>query len=96
MIKWGHQVHRISPQSVWLGLQDSNLGMAVPKTAALPLGEAPKTRHVLNLGSGHSSSPFLTIRLSIAIGADPRYIAASLCVWLFPKAFEVSRRNVGV
>ena len=25
----------------WLGCQDSNLGMAVPKTAALPLGYAP-------------------------------------------------------
>ena len=27
--------------SAWLGRQDSNLGMAVPKTAALPLGDAP-------------------------------------------------------
>ena len=26
---------------IWLGRQDSNLGMAVPKTAALPLGDAP-------------------------------------------------------
>lgn len=26
----------------WLGRQDSNLGMAVPKTAALPLGDAPR------------------------------------------------------
>ena len=25
----------------WLGRQDSNLGMAIPKTAALPLGHAP-------------------------------------------------------
>src|SRR5690606_18389691 len=30
----------------WLGRQDSNLGMAVPKTAALPLGYAPA-------GGGH-------------------------------------------
>jgi len=29
---------------VWLGRQDSNLGMAVPKTAALPLGYAPAIR----------------------------------------------------
>src|SRR5690606_5549770 len=29
---------------VWLGRQDSNLRMAVPKTAALPLGYAPATR----------------------------------------------------
>ena len=28
-------------QKGWLGRQDSNLGMAVPKTAALPLGDAP-------------------------------------------------------
>ena len=28
----------------WLGRQDSNLGMAVPKTAALPLGDAPALR----------------------------------------------------
>lgn len=26
----------------WLGRQDSNLGMSVPKTDALPLGDAPK------------------------------------------------------
>ncbi len=31
-------------EKYWLGRQDSNLGMAVPKTAALPLGDAPKTR----------------------------------------------------
>ena len=31
-------------QSIWLGRQDSNLGMAVPKTAALPLGDAPAVR----------------------------------------------------
>ncbi|CFX53497.1 protein of unknown function [Candidatus Filomicrobium marinum] len=30
----------------WLGRQDSNLGMAVPKTAALPLGYAPSDRMV--------------------------------------------------
>ena len=29
---------------LWLGRQDSNLGMAVPKTAALPLGDAPSGR----------------------------------------------------
>ncbi len=32
-----------------LGRQDSNLGMAVPKTAALPLGYAPSAlRHTLH------------------------------------------------
>tara|TARA_R100001086_G_scaffold218693_1_gene135470 strand:- start:1010 stop:1153 length:144 start_codon:yes stop_codon:yes gene_type:complete len=28
-------------KSPWLGYQDSNLGMAIPKTAALPLGDTP-------------------------------------------------------
>ncbi len=28
----------------WLALQDSNLGMPVPKTGALPLGEGPPTQ----------------------------------------------------
>ena len=31
----------------WLGRQDSNLGMAVPKTAALPLGYAPPYRQTM-------------------------------------------------
>ena len=30
----------------WLGRQDSNLGMSVPKTDALPLGDAPSSRNV--------------------------------------------------
>jgi hypothetical protein len=30
----------------WLGRQDSNLGMAVPKTAALPLGDAPSAPRI--------------------------------------------------
>lgn len=29
---------------MWLGRQDSNLGMSVPKTDALPLGDAPTDR----------------------------------------------------
>ena len=34
---------RIDHRGIWLGRQDSNLGMAVPKTAALPLGDAPSS-----------------------------------------------------
>src|SRR5690606_2444150 len=36
----------------WLGRQDSNLGMAVPKTASLPLGDAPTARflHAIERG----------------------------------------------
>ena len=33
-----------SKNEIWLGRQDSNLRMAVPKTAALPLGDAPTVR----------------------------------------------------
>ena len=28
----------------WLGCQDSNLGMPIPKTGALPLGDTPTER----------------------------------------------------
>ncbi len=31
----------LSAHKYWLGRQDSNLGMSVPKTDALPLGDAP-------------------------------------------------------
>ncbi len=34
----------------WLGRQDSNLRMAIPKTAALPLGYAP-------IGREHNQKP---------------------------------------
>ena len=38
-------------KSVWLGRQDSNLGMAESKSAALPLGYAPTRREaILGLG----------------------------------------------
>jgi hypothetical protein len=40
---------RVKPVTRWLGRQDSNLGMAVPKTAALPLGYAPTKTAI----SGH-------------------------------------------
>src|SRR4051794_16711611 len=32
---------------MWLGRQDSNLGMSVPKTDALPLGDAPSRRRLI-------------------------------------------------
>ena len=37
---------------VWLGCQDSNLGMSVPKTDALPLGDTPTTREPKFLRGG--------------------------------------------
>ena len=41
----------------WLGRQDSNLGMAVPKTAALPLGYAPMRGYVHALHGGRNKAP---------------------------------------
>jgi hypothetical protein len=35
---------------VWLGRQDSNLGMAESKSAALPLGYAPLTHRIERAG----------------------------------------------
>jgi hypothetical protein len=35
---------RIRSRKTWLGRQDSNLRMAAPKAAALPLGDAPAWR----------------------------------------------------
>ena len=37
----------------WLGRQDSNLGMPVPKTGALPLGDAPTRRKPDSKGGRH-------------------------------------------
>ncbi len=36
----------------WLGRQDSNLGMSVPKTDALPLGDAPTAAFISEGGMG--------------------------------------------
>ncbi len=47
----------------WLGRQDSNLGMAAPKAAALPLGDAP-TRgfvHALQRARNRSERPVLRL-----------------------------------
>ena len=46
MSGWGASIREINDfWRNWLGRQDSNLGMAVPKTAALPLGDAPAAAH---------------------------------------------------
>ena len=50
----------------WLGRQDSNLGMAVPKTAALPLGDAPMRR---------SRAPSYRTRRQSTIGGRRRMAA---------------------
>src|SRR5215471_4757794 len=41
------------PRTVWLGRQDSNLGMAESKSAALPLGYAPTGKR-LTIGADHT------------------------------------------
>lgn len=38
----GEACVRYRPSDPWLGCQDSNLGMAASKAAALPLGDTPK------------------------------------------------------
>jgi hypothetical protein len=47
-----------SERKGWLGRQDSNLGMSVPKTDALPLGDAPTVRRCLAAGPGACKGPF--------------------------------------
>ena len=41
----------ICKKSGWLGRLDSNQGMAVPKTAALPLGYAPCAEALMKAGA---------------------------------------------
>jgi hypothetical protein len=55
----------------WLGRQDSNLGMAVPKTAALPLGDAPTRAflHALPMARNQRPGPS-----SVLEQAGPRSI----------------------
>lgn len=49
---WGAGIREINDlNESWLGRQDSNLGMPVPKTGALPLGDAP-TAHVTERSAG--------------------------------------------
>src|SRR5690606_18782841 len=56
----------------WLGRQDSNLGMAVPKTAALPLGYAPsrdacRRRGAAAAGGASSSKASLARQSSLSV-----------------------------
>ena len=43
----------------WLGRQDSNLGMPVPKTGALPLGDAPSRKIACQCISNSSESAWM-------------------------------------
>ena len=42
----------------WLGCQDSNLGMTVSKTVALPLGDTPIERKIRAKGKGQGEMGF--------------------------------------
>src|SRR3984893_9944360 len=46
----------ISPRQTWLGRQDSNLGMAESKSAALPLGYAPTACMAANYRESSSAA----------------------------------------
>lgn len=50
-------------RSLWLGRQDSNLRMPVPKTGALPLGDAPKSiqRLILTVCISCTQRPYFTV-----------------------------------
>ncbi len=43
----GEEEQEVLLRSIWLGRQDSNLRMLVPKTSALPLGHAPLMHKLL-------------------------------------------------
>ena len=57
----------------WLGRQDSNLGMAVPKTAALPLGDAPTVGGYLAKVSGGRKGVFTKILCNPQV-AENRFV----------------------
>ena len=66
----------------WLGRQDSNLGMAVPKTAALPLGDAPPRRGYIVVprapDNGFGAGAFGLARIGpLASPKERRYMSAS-------------------
>src|SRR5260370_41682606 len=46
----------MNPRQTWLGRQDSNLGMAESKSAALPLGYAPTAGVVANYRESSSAA----------------------------------------
>ena len=45
----------------WLRYQDSNLGMSIPKTDALPLGDAPTSRRIYINTSNDATSNLTSI-----------------------------------
>src|SRR4029078_4117612 len=55
----------------WLGRQDSNLRMPVPKTGALPLGDAPAGVRA-NARGGAAYSPSLPLGTPRCLAARPR------------------------
>ena len=52
----------------WLGCQDSNLGMAIPKTAALPLGDTPMESGDINAPFCACNTPYAVVRCDRALG----------------------------
>lgn len=50
-------------RSIWLGRRDSNPRMPVPKTGALPLGDAPKSiqRLILTVCISCTQRPYFTV-----------------------------------
>src|SRR5919107_1024128 len=71
-----------SASEKWLGRQDSNLGMAVPKNAALPRGDPPPGGgYIVALRRSDNGLPrplfALTADDPLASGRERRYMSAS-------------------
>ena len=59
---------RVKRVTEWLGWLDSNQRMAVPKTAALPLGDTPVIQEGLKIiKTTHKGKPFHRLKNTISI-----------------------------
>ncbi len=81
----GHRPARLparspDPENCWLGRQDSNLRMPVPKTGALPLGDAPAGGALLAERAGRARGqidPGFSVAKSLASWRSGRKVPSS-------------------
>ena len=78
-LSWDNEAKITRERTAWLGRQDSNLGMAESKSAALPLGYAPTRRCAADHTGGAGPVNFRRRRPA----RRHRYIIASLTRRLF-------------
>ena len=82
--------------SLNLGRKDSNLRMAVPKTAALPLGDAPARVKNSSNGSGEAKYFATTALRSLFSRETPKMILSFLQCKIFTLPIEKSMRIVHI